>query len=126
MAAQARFVRCPSCQWGTLADGYFCAYCGRPLRPGGPGGGQAQPQAQPQAQAPAQYSQGSPGASAAYQAPGQNPAYYNPQERGGSMNYYQSGAGGQRGPVRCPSCGANNDPWLTHCKQCTRPLMSSG
>ncbi len=70
---------------------------------------------------------GSPGASAAYQNPGQSAQYYNPQERGGSMQYYQGGSGGgSHGPVRCPSCGATNDPWLTHCKQCTRPLMTSG
>lgn len=120
MAAQARFIRCPSCQWGTLADGNYCAYCGRPLR-------QAQAPAQQQPQA-MQQGGGSPGASAAYRQPGQAPQFYNPGDRGGSMQYYQGQgqAGGARGPVQCPSCGAANDPWLTHCKQCQRPLMTSG
>jgi predicted amidophosphoribosyltransferase len=134
MAAQPRFVRCPSCQWGTLADGNFCAYCGQPLRQGA----QA-PRQQAQAQAPAQAAQqqqyqqpypqqyqqpqaGSGSTQYYYQPPGQTSQYYQP----GSGSGAAFAAPSARGPIPCPNCGAPNDPWLTHCKQCTRPLMSSG
>ena len=119
-AQQPRFVRCPSCQWGTLADGYFCAYCGRPLRPGGAPGGGGGGGGVPQAAAPP----AGAGGGGYYQQPPSNPQYYQqPATRGNS--FMRSSRGG-RGPVFCPSWGAPNDRWLTHCKECTRALMTSG
>lgn len=115
---QIRIARCPSCGWGTLADGYYCAYCGQPLR--------AAPQAQ--AQPPAQAQQAPP--QQAYAQPQANPQnqpnYYQPQggyaqSRGPSMMSQPQGAA----PLICPNCGAPNDPWLTHCRQCQRSLMRS-
>ncbi|MCI4359853.1 MAG: hypothetical protein L3J95_05495 [Thermoplasmata archaeon] len=34
--------------------------------------------------------------------------------------------GGVRPPIKCPSCGAMNEPWITNCRNCRRPLSSTG
>jgi hypothetical protein len=35
-------------------------------------------------------------------------------------------SGSKRAPLKCPSCGAMNDPWLTVCRSCRRPLARTG
>lgn len=60
------------------------------------------------------------------------PRQMNTGNPGSTPNYYQGDrpqaaqVGGARQPLICPNCGAANDPWLTNCKTCQRPLMTTG
>lgn len=126
---QVPLAACPYCHQGTLANGYFCAFCGAQLRPfpgqqGSPPAAQQaatpppQQRAPPaQQQPPPQQYQRAPPQQAPAPAQYGRPASAPPQQAG-------YGTGGSQAIV-CPECGRPNDPWLTHCKACGRPLMRS-
>lgn len=116
---QVPLAQCPYCHQGTLANGYFCAFCGAQLR-------------QLPEQAPAAPAQQQPAPQRSYNAPPpqqqqqQPPARYAPPQQAAPPPQAQQGyGGGGRSPLVCPNCNAANDPWLTHCKTCGRPLMVS-
>ncbi len=35
-------------------------------------------------------------------------------------------AAGARPPIKCSTCGTMNEPWITNCRNCRRPLSSTG
>jgi hypothetical protein len=58
-----------------------------------------------------------------------SPVYFQPaegQESYGSNEPAAAPKGGVRPPIKCPSCGAMNEPWITNCRNCRRPLSSTG
>jgi hypothetical protein len=52
------------------------------------------------------------------------PVYFTGGESGPQATAASSGS--KRAPIKCPSCGAMNDPWLTTCRTCRRPLARTG
>ncbi|HEV2520394.1 MAG TPA: hypothetical protein VGX00_07250 [Thermoplasmata archaeon] len=59
------------------------------------------------------------------------PVYFQPAE--GQESYGSNApatpaapSGGARPPIKCSSCGAMNEPWITNCRNCRRPLSSTG
>lgn len=94
----AQLAMCPYCQQGTLVSGYYCAFCGRMLR---------QP---PQVGF-------IPGGQA-----------YKPNIQGSAQSYQPYAVDTQGGGVKaimCSYCQESNEPWLSTCKNCGRPLEST-
>jgi hypothetical protein len=88
---QGQLAACPYCQQGTLANGFFCVFCGRLLREPPPA------HAEPKGQA---YHPATPQTYQPYaQAPNESRPY-----------------------LFCAYCQTVNEPWLTNCKSCRRPL----
>jgi YVTN family beta-propeller protein len=56
------------------------------------------------------------------------PRYFEPAEEEGMAPPAAptpAPTGGRRPPLKCPKCGAMNEPWLTNCRNCKRPLQST-